>query len=163
VARIVIADAGPLIALAGVDKLSILPTLFESVTIPESVRQECLAKPSIDAQRIDAAVTDGWLLVHQKQTRSAPLSASLAAGETDSIHLALQTPEASLLIMDNRLARRYALSKDLHIIGTVRLLDLAEQHGLIISAEDIIQDMRVSGYRVSISLLQKLRDHDQTP
>ena len=162
-ARIVIADAGPLIALAGVDKLSILPALFESVTIPDAVRQECLAKPGIDVQRIGAAITAGWLLVHQSQTRSAPLSASLGAGETDAIHLALQAPDTSLLIMDDRLARRYALSRNLHIIGTVRLLDLAEQRGLIASAEHVIQDMREFGYRISMALLEKLRNQNRAP
>ena len=162
-AGIIIADAEPLIALAGVDKLYILPALFESVTIPDAVRQECLAKPGIDSQRIDAAITAGWLLVCRNQTRSPLLSASLGAGETDAIHLALQTPDTSLLIMDDRLARRYALSRNLRITGTVRLLDLAEQRGLIASAEHVIQDMRACGYRISITLLEKLCNQGQTP
>lgn len=158
--RIIIADAGPLIALAGIDELPLIQTLFSSLTIPEAVRQECLAKPGIDAQRIEAAITAGWLLVRRNKAPSPLLSTSLGAGETDVIALALEAPKASLLIMDDRLARRYALSRGLAIAGTVRLLDLAEQRGLIASAEESIQDMRAIGYRISVSLLQKLRNQD---
>ena len=42
-ARIVITDAGPLIALAGIDALFILQSLFSEVSVAESVKCECLA------------------------------------------------------------------------------------------------------------------------
>jgi predicted nucleic acid-binding protein len=72
-------------------------------------------------------------------------------------HLAMVSPEDSLLIMDDRLARRYALRKGLNIIGTVRLLDLSEQQGLIESTARCIQEMADAGYRISMDLLQKVR------
>lgn len=56
-ARIIIADAGPLIALSAIDGLSILRLLFSEVTVTESVKDECLAKTGLDAQRIH----DGYL------------------------------------------------------------------------------------------------------
>ena len=43
-ARIVIADAGSLIALAGIDQLHLLKALFASLCVTESVRDECLAR-----------------------------------------------------------------------------------------------------------------------
>ena len=55
-ARIVIADAGPLIAFASVDLLFVLKALFSKLTITESVRAECGAKPGSDAQRIATAI-----------------------------------------------------------------------------------------------------------
>ena len=58
-ARIVIADAGPLIAFAGIDKLDILRRLFSVVYVTESVMDECLAKYSMDARRIESAIKDG--------------------------------------------------------------------------------------------------------
>lgn len=42
-ARVVIADAGPLIAFAGVDRLSLLRSLFTDIYITRSVKAECLA------------------------------------------------------------------------------------------------------------------------
>ena len=40
---IVIADAGPLIALARIDQLSLLPALFDEVVVTEAVANELLA------------------------------------------------------------------------------------------------------------------------
>ncbi|RLJ22876.1 DUF3368 domain-containing protein, partial [bacterium endosymbiont of Escarpia laminata] len=98
-ARIVIADAGPLIAFAGIDGLSILQKLFSEITIVGSVKDECLAKPSVDAQRIEGALNNGWLVVAPVVEHSPPLSPSLGVGESDSIRFALDMPEESLLIM----------------------------------------------------------------
>ena len=156
-ARIVIADAGPLIAFAGIDGLSILQKLFSEITIVESVKDECLAKPSVDAQRIEDAKNNGWLVVAPVVEHSPPLSPSLGIGESVSIRFALEAPEESLLIMDDRLARRYALRKSLNIVGTVRLLDFAEQRGLIESAERYIQEMSDFGYRLSNDILKQIR------
>jgi predicted nucleic acid-binding protein len=60
-----------------------------------------------------------------------------------------RTAEESLLIVDDRLARRFALKQGINIVGTVRLLDLAERRGLIKSAELSITEMTAIGYRVS--------------
>ncbi len=50
-AQVVIADAGPLIALAKVDLLVILQQMFDSVIIPKAVQQECMMKLSQDSRR----------------------------------------------------------------------------------------------------------------
>ncbi len=156
-AGIVVADAGPLIAFAVTDGLSILQQLFSSIVITDSVRDECLAKPGPDANRIQAAIDTGWLVVESVADPLPPLSPSLGVGESDSIRCALQAPDDTLLIVDDRLARRYALRQGLNIAGTVRLLDLAEQQGVIGSAESHIRNMSKSGYRVSTDLLGKIR------
>lgn len=156
-ARVVIADAGPLIALACIDTLTLLRELFEEVFIMGSVRDECLAKPGDDSRRISRAIEDGWLKVVPGAGADQPLSPSLGIGESDSIRFAQQEPEGSLLIMDDRLARRYALKLELNIIGTVRLLDFAERLGKIDSAERRINEMAECGYRVSVDLLRKIR------
>lgn len=155
-ARVVIADAGPLIAFAGIDRLAILRHLFSDICVTESVRDECLAKDGVDAQRIARSIKDGWLVVLAPGRPSVPLSPSLGVGESDSIRFALEAREDSLVTMDDRLARRYALRKGLNIVGTVRLLDLAEQRGLIESAERCIHEMSSFGYRVSMDLLTKI-------
>ena len=81
----------------------------------------------------------------------------MGVGESDSIRHTLESPAASLLIVDDRLARRIALKRRINIVGTVRLLDMAEQRGLIKSAEQCIAEMTANGYRISVDLLQKIR------
>ncbi|WP_347989514.1 hypothetical protein [Methylomonas sp. AM2-LC] len=46
---VIIADAGPLIALAKVDHLQLLPQLFIHVTITQFVAEECLRNHSKEA------------------------------------------------------------------------------------------------------------------
>jgi len=55
-AQIVIADAGPLIALAGIDNLGIPQRLFGEVAPCQSVRDECLARQGADTQRLQEAL-----------------------------------------------------------------------------------------------------------
>ncbi len=59
--------------------------------------------------------------------------------------------------MDDRLARRYALKRGLNIVGTARLLDLAERLGKIDSAEHRIIEMADCDYRISVDLLKSIR------
>ncbi len=159
-ARIVIADAGPLIALAGIDALGIFRSLFGQVTVPDAVAGECTAKAGADAERIAVALADGWLLrrVPGPEAPKLPLTPSLGAGESEAIVLAMAEPKDRLLIMDDRLARRYALRRGLSVIGTVRLLDLAEARGLVESAAQCIEAMAANGYRISPQLLDRVRE-----
>jgi predicted nucleic acid-binding protein len=157
VARLVVADAGPLIAFAAADLLAVLRALFGVLTTPESVRAECIAKPGADAERIVSAITDGWLRVEAVRDHSETLPTSLGRGEADAIRLALHRPEETLLILDDRIARRHALKRGLSIVGTVRLLDLAERRGLIDDAPACIERMAAHGYRIAPDLLARIR------
>ena len=77
-ARIIIADAGPLIAFASIDALAALQKLFSEINIAESVKCECLAKAGADSQRIATAIDEGWLVTFTPGDASEPLSPSLA-------------------------------------------------------------------------------------
>ncbi len=103
------------------------------------------------------AIQEVWLVVKTAPESQLPVPNALGAGELNSIQLALQSPETSLLIVDDRLARRQALRHGLNIIGTVRLLDIAEKKGIISSAEQLIDDMSECGYRISPKLLEQIR------
>jgi len=158
-ARVIIVDAGPLIALAGIGKLELLRRLFGQICIPEAVKQECLAGNGLDAELIQAAISDHWLVVNEEapNKEKVPIAPSLGAGESEAIVQAMQEPEKSLLILDDRLARRYALRRGLFLIGTARVLVLAETQGLIGSADTCIDEMIANGYRISRELLDLIR------
>ena len=157
-AQIVIVDAGPVIALAKVNLLSILTQLFGSILIPEAVQQECLAKTGIENQHIQQAIDAGVIQIATPTHSDLPLtlSRSLGNGERDAIYLAMQA-ENSLLIVDDFLARKQALKLGLTFIGTVRLLDIAEKQGIIVNAEQTVEAIRNTGYRISKQILQQIR------
>jgi len=148
---LVVADAGPLIALAQVEQLEILASLFGEVTLPEAVWRETQAKVTPDSQCIALAVEAGWLKVVSVAVHNHfPLS--LHQGESEALQMACDE-ENVLLILDDQLARREAARRNLNFMGTVKVLSLAEQKGLIDSARLIIELMQGFGYRISAKYL----------
>ena len=63
--KVIIADASPLIAFGGIDKLSVLHKLFGQVVIPEVVAAECLADMAHPgAIAIEKAINDKLIQVY---------------------------------------------------------------------------------------------------
>jgi predicted nucleic acid-binding protein len=155
---VVIADAGPLIALAKIDQLHLLEKLFSKVTITQSVADECLRNHTGDVLLINQALADGWLLCVANPVFKHPLSRSLGVGEQSSIELALQSTNKTLLILDDFLARKQALRKQLDLIGTAALLFAAQRKGLITDAEQVIAQLNYIGYRISAEVVRQLKN-----
>lgn len=96
----VVIDASPLIGLAMIDGLSRLTTLFGSVYLPETVKQEVLpSHPVRGKEAIIQAMTAGWLNIWPEPI-PAILEIELDPCETDCINLALMQADKTLLIMD---------------------------------------------------------------
>lgn len=64
-AEIVVADAGPLIALGRLDKLSLLGAIFDGVIVPQAVYDETQSRPDLpDAVLLLGAVDPGGAATH---------------------------------------------------------------------------------------------------
>jgi hypothetical protein len=81
---VVIADASPLIALAKINQLELLHRLFSIVLITDAVTEECLRRPSTDAERIASALQTGWL------QRVSTAEQQTEKNKTDILHFANQ-------------------------------------------------------------------------
>jgi predicted nucleic acid-binding protein len=79
--------------------------------------------------------------------------AEVDPGEAEAIALAIQLPEAVLLVDDLR-ARRVAVKRRLRTIGTVGLLMRAKKEGLVEALRPLLNDLVANG----IHLGQKLID-----
>jgi predicted nucleic acid-binding protein len=154
---VVIADAGPLIALAKINHLKLLPTLFTTVFITQAVADECLCSQSRDADLIKQALESGWLKCVDNPAFKHPLSKSLGLGEQSSIEYVLQTDSKTLLIMDDALARKQALGRQLIIVGTAALLFASQRKALIADAEILIAELNQFGYRISAAVIAQLK------
>lgn len=152
---VIISDTGPLLALAGVDQLNILQELFKTVLIPEAVQSERIAKQDSAAQHIEIAIQQGWLEVRQAPCPQ-DFPVSLGDGEQEAMQLATQLQNA-MLIMDDRLARREALHRNLAFVGTAKILWTAQQRGIIPSAALLINAMAANGYHISAKLLEQFQ------
>lgn len=141
--RIVVADAGPLIALGRLDALHLLPALFVEIQVTATVLSECAARPDcIDAQRIAQAVAAGWLKPCAAHVEGA--GGRLDPGEASAIARALEI-EAGLLL-DDRAAVVYARALGLKVIGTLGLLVLAKRRGLVERVAPLIGQLQAGGH-----------------
>ena len=118
----IITNTGPLIALAKIDKLTLLQQLFESVSIPPAVQRELLAKSGPEADRLDAALHQ-FINVATKPDLPAEIRVvtdHLDDGERQAIALAYA--EKTALVIDERLGRSAARQLGITVTGSVGLL-----------------------------------------
>jgi uncharacterized protein len=158
--KLVVTDAGPLMALGRIDQLGLLQALFAQVHVPQQVIDECLIHPDLpDAIHINAAISNGWLMVAE----CAPLDIrGLDLGERCAIGCALDL--RATLLVDDRAARRHAETLGLTILGTLGLLVLAKRRGLIPLAKPLMRAVRDGGHHISRdAMAAALRAANESP
>ena len=157
-AGIVIADASPLIALARVNGLDWLPSLFGEVMVTEEVLAEVLtgSYPATEAP-IRQALSAGWLRVVAIETPE-PALPDLDEGEASSIRLALSRTEPALLLIDERSGRAVDQELGLNVAGTAAVIGLARQRGLIPSARQVFAALHASDFRIAPEVIQTVLD-----
>lgn len=147
---VVIADAGPLIALARIQALDLLPGLFGHVLITPTIWEEMLPPgdfPGTAALR--AALDAGWLCCQDvSPTVAPPLHPGVDPGEASAMALALQFPEA-LLLLDDRTGRAEARRRGIPFLGTAAVIGMAQLRGLIPAARPLLEQFRSIGYFIS--------------
>jgi predicted nucleic acid-binding protein len=136
----VVADAGPLLALAKINSLSLLRHLFGEVWLTPIVYGEAVeagrSLGAVDAEVIASAWESGWLQVKSPPATTLPVPGLLGAGEMSSIALALAYG-ADWLLIDDADARRLAEANiaaagiATRVKGTLGVLVSAHQVGLI--------------------------------
>jgi uncharacterized protein len=157
--KIIIADTGPLIALAKTDNLFILKRLFEKTVIPKAVCDELLLDSDRDGVKNlrNAIFTEKWLEIYKGQlSPERRILNVLDSGEPEAITLAVKLEE--ILLIDERLGRVAAQQEKVKIIGTAGLLLLAKRKNLIPNVKDTIVTMQNLGYRFSKKLLKLVFD-----
>ena len=148
-ARLVLSDASPLIALSRVNGLAWLPSLFGTVSMPPEVYSEVL--PGLDLPGEDAitqAMSAGWLDV-TGPAPDAPVLPELDEGEAACIRVALTHDGPTLLLMDERAGRTIAQEQGLRVAGTAAIIGFAKQRGLIPSAREFFALLHAAEFRIA--------------
>jgi len=156
----VVIDAGPVIALAKIDRLEMLASMFVEVWLPEVVVHEVLAKPGPETRRIEAAISH-FLRVAQPPFAIAaqlePVARSLDEGERSVIALASKLPPPVTVLMDDAAGRAVARRAGLAVLGFAGLLIMAKQQGLVDTAVPLILAARDRGYWLDDALIETVR------
>lgn len=159
--RVVIADAGPLIALARIDALNLLHELFGRVYITCTVREEILPASAADrfpeSEGLLRTLAEGWIEVVEVATDHwAPLNPGVDAGEASTIHAAClwrEAGDAVLLVIDDRAGRTEARSRGIALIGTAAVIGLAKSTGKIAAARPLLEQLTRSGYFLGTTVI----------
>jgi len=150
--RLVIADTGPVNYLILIGHIDLLPRMFERVVLPAAVQTELsnpLAPPAVQRWVADFPA---WLEI--AQTPDVTLSAGIHKGEAAAIALAAAM-HADLLLIDDRRGIRAAKQQGLRVTGTLGLLDLAADRGLVDFAR-AVHALEGTTFRRPVVLLETL-------
>ena len=150
----VIINATPLIALAVVEQLELLPQIFGEIIVPTTVYNEVIGQGLERPGAQIIAQTDWLQIVSPKTTSSVePMLLGLDQGEMDVLLLA-QERQPKWVIIDERQARRVARAMGIPVKGTVGVLLTAGLAGLR-SKEEVLSytaTMVKAGLRISPQL-----------
>lgn len=157
---IVIADTSPLNYLGLIGEIELLPKLYKQIVIPQEVLDE-LHSPSTPAPVLAwARKPPEWLLIQSiKTSTTEPDLLTLGLGERAAIALALERRPDALLLIDEGKGRRAAKSRQITIIGTLGMLDIAATRGLV-DLSSALQQLQQTNFHVAPQLLGRLLARD---
>jgi predicted nucleic acid-binding protein len=150
----IVCDAGPLIALAIVDQLHLLPALYQSILVPEAVWRE-VVDSGFGRAGATALRNAPWIEVIPSIPVDAFLEAELGRGESQVIALGLAR-RATLVLIDELLARRVADQVyGLRVRGSAGILVQAKKAGIIADLRPLLHAMKKRGYYLSERLIER--------
>lgn len=152
--KLVVANNTPLVALEVLGHLRLLRDLYTAVLIPETVHAEFLATER--AVRQFALADAPWIKVAALNNPRRVLAYSgLDRGEAAVLALA-EERAAHLVIIDELKGRRYARRMGFPLTGTLGVLLLAKEKGLIPALAPLIAELQQAGLYLSPRLITKV-------
>lgn len=155
-APLLVADSGPLIALARLDLLALPSRIFSEVLVTATVWEEVTRAPRpLELSALASSRQAGVLVVVADPAESPPELADirLDAGERSALGLALAR-RADVLV-DERHARSVAVSVGLAVIGTLGLLVRARQLGMVGPVRPLADTLLAGGYYLAKPLVEQ--------
>lgn len=142
----IISDTSCLILLEKLDRLELLRSVFGKVIITKVIANE-----------FEKAIPDFIQIENPKdENYQRILESFLDPGEASAIALALEK-ENPLLIIDDYKARREAKHLRLKYTGTIGILLIAKEIGVIDSVAEIMDEILQTDFRLSESLLKEIK------
>lgn len=149
---LVIADSGSIFSLALIDKLELLNFLFDDIIIPQAVWNEI----SADDTKPFYSLTYDFFKGKVQQIKSFnDLTFTMDYGESESVILYREL-HADFLLIDDKKARNIAENLGIKCIGTLGVLSIANDKGLIGSLKPLFKTLLVNKRYYSIDLLNAI-------
>ena len=149
----VVSDTGPIHYLVLFATIDILPTIFETVSIPRAVHGELTHAEAPAAVRDWIAAPPPWLSTGPDSVSDDPSLARLHAGERQVILLA-RAMSAELVLMDDRAGVRTAQAAGFGVAGTLGLLGLGHRRSLL-DLGSCVERLRRTSFRCRPALYDR--------
>ncbi|MCK6625770.1 MAG: DUF3368 domain-containing protein [Anaerolineae bacterium] len=146
-----VVNASPLIVLARIGLEQLLLDLADEIIVPRAVAVEIEAGPPEDQSR-RALATGKFTVIDTPTPPTEILAWDLGSGETAVLSFALAQSSWTAII-DDAAARRCARSFSIPLKGTLAIVILAKQRGLIASAAQTLQALRSNGFRLDDQII----------
>ncbi|MCA9979583.1 MAG: DUF3368 domain-containing protein [Anaerolineales bacterium] len=150
---IVVSDSSPIINLAVIGNLHLLPQLYGRVIIPQAVYNEVVVYGAGQAGSLELPQAN-WVEIITVSDRLLVQSfeVNLDTGEAEALALALQL-QADLLLVDEKKGRRIAHNMGVPVIGLLGVLVNAKEQALISEMKPILDNlMNQAGFWISSQL-----------
>ena len=143
----VVSNSSILIALSRIGQFDLLSQRFEEgILIPQEVWHEVVETGNGRSGANEVRVAN-WITV--RKIKNSPLLALLSTeldkGESEAIALSIEE-QADIILLDERSARRKAVSLGLTVLGTVGVLIWAKRVGLIENLRLQLNTLQTTGH-----------------
>jgi predicted nucleic acid-binding protein len=152
--RLVVADTSPIRYLVQIGHIDLLPNLFETIFLPSVVADELRHPSAPPAVRDWMRQPPGGLEVVPVAEIDDPALDALDRGERSAIALGLSL-KADLILVDDRKGAVAALNKGFEVTGTLGVLDLAAERGMV-DLVDAFDRLKRTNFRYRPGLLDVL-------
>ena len=153
---LVVSDSGPIHYLVLCEAIRLIPELYGELVIPGAVAQELAHPQTPEVVRAWLQALPNWARI--RNPRQIEPVMQLGLGEREAISLAHEL-KASQLLIDDRLARRVAVERGLLITGTVGILELAAERGLL-NLPDTLQKLLQTNFRIDAEVIRLALERD---
>lgn len=151
---IVIADSSALVALSLCQSLPLLEILFDKICVPQSVYEEVTFKGKPESDALGEYLQTRVKSIDM-ENHSIKHTANLGSGELEAIALYIDL-DADLLIIDDARAKKAAYANGLEVMGSIGVLLLAKERGLIKEIKSLLNLLSASDIHLSSKVINKV-------
>lgn len=160
---IVISDTTPILSLLKAGRLELLKKMYQTVIVPEAVYDELTSNDDYveEKKEIEKCSFISVERVHNiESVRILRDVTGLDAGESESLIL-YEEKKADLLLIDEHKGRSVAKKMSVELIGTVGILMLAFDNGILNTEEirDTLEVLLLCDIRLSRKLCNKVLNY----
>lgn len=143
-----VVNTSPLQYLFRIHHLQLLKDLFEVVLVAEGVRTELEQGRSLGFQVPDLSQVTWVQVLAAAPGPLPPELEGLGQGEAETILIAKQQ-KAEWVVLDDWEVRRAARKLGVQVIGTIGILAMAKEQGLIAVVKPLLADLTGAGFWLS--------------